>query len=44
MFTFRPDLLMNVLPIMGIGMLGVFIVTGIIIGAVALLNKLSKEK
>ena len=41
MFAFRPDLLMEVLPIMGIGMLGIFIVTGVIIGAVALLNKLS---
>ena len=41
MFAFRPDLLMEVLHIMGIGMLGIFIVTGVIIGAVALLNKLS---
>ena len=41
MFAFRPDLLVEVLPIMGIGMLGIFIVTGMIIGAVALLNKLS---
>jgi len=40
MFTFRPDLLMEVLPIMGIGMLGIFLVTGVIIGVVALLNKL----
>lgn len=39
-FPFRPDLLMEVLPIMGIGMLGVFIVTGVLVGAVALLNKL----
>lgn len=38
---FRPDLLLEVLPIMGYGMLGIFIVTGIIIGAVALLNKLT---
>lgn len=44
MFTFRLDLLMEVLPIMGIGMLGIFIVTGILIGAVALLNKLSEDK
>ena len=41
MFAFRPDLLMEVLPVMGIGMLGIFIVTGIIIGAVTLLNKLT---
>ena len=40
MFAFRPDLLMEVLPVMGIGMLGIFLVTGVIIGVVALLNKL----
>ncbi len=40
MFAFRPDLLVEVLPIMGIGMLGIFLVTGVIIGCVALLNKL----
>ena len=34
----RVDLLLNVLPIMGYGMLGIFIVTGIIIGAVSALN------
>lgn len=37
---FRPDLLLNALPIMGIGYLGIFIVTGVIIGVVALLNKI----
>jgi len=31
---------MEVLPVMGIGMLGIFLVTGVIIGVVALLNKL----
>ena len=36
----RIDLLLNVLPIMGWGMLGIFIVTGIIIAAVMLLNHL----
>ena len=41
MFAFRPDLLVEVLPIMGIGMLGIFLVTGVIIGCVFLLNKLS---
>ena len=40
MFAFRPDLLMAVLPVMGIGMLGIFIVTGVIIGCVSLLNKM----
>lgn len=36
----RIDLLLNVLPILGWGMLGIFIVTGIIIAVVTLLNKL----
>ena len=35
----RVDLLLEVLPIMGTGMLGIFIVTGVIIGVVTLLNK-----
>ena len=38
----RIDLLMEALPVMGTGYLGIFIVTGIIIGVVALLNKLCK--
>ena len=37
----RFDLLANVLPIMGTGMLGIFLVTGAIIGVVTLLNKWS---
>ncbi len=40
MFALRPDLLLPVLPVMGIGMLGIFLVTGVIIGCVSLLNKL----
>ena len=36
----RVDLLMEALPVMGTGYLGIFIVTGVIIAAVALLNKL----
>ena len=36
----RIDLLFNVLPIMGWGMLGFFIVTGIIVAIVMLLNHL----
>ena len=36
----RIDLLMNVLPIMGWGMLGIFIVTGMIVAIVMLLNHL----
>ncbi len=38
-FAFRPDLMMEVLPIMGTGMLGIFLVTGVIVGCVTLLNK-----
>ena len=38
-FAFRPDLMMEVLPIMGTGMLGTFLVTGVFIGCVSLLNK-----
>lgn len=37
----RLDLLFAALPILGSGYLGIFIVTGLIIGAVALLNKLT---
>ncbi len=35
----RMDLLMEALPIMGTGYLGIFVVTGVIILAVTLLNK-----
>ena len=38
-FAFRPDLMAEVLPIMGTGMLGIFLVTGVIIGCVSLLNR-----
>ena len=37
----RIDLLMEALPIMGTGYLGIFIVTGVIIGVVTLLTKLT---
>ena len=37
----RVDLLMEALPIMGTGYLGIIIVTGVIIGAVSLLTKLT---
>ena len=37
----RMDLLMEALPIMGTGYLGIFIVTGVIIGVVTLLMKLT---
>ena len=35
----RIDLLLDALPIMGTGYLGIFLVTGVIIAAVHLLNK-----
>lgn len=40
----RVDLLMEALPVMGTGYLGVFIVTGIIIAVVALLNQFTSGK
>ena len=40
----RIDLLMEALPIMGTGYLGIFIVTAVIILAVKLLNKFTDRK
>ena len=40
----RVDYLLNALPIMVIGMLGIFVVTGVIIGVVSLLNRLTDKK
>lgn len=42
-FAFRPDLMLDVLPIMGTGMLGIFVVTGVIIGIVSLLNWMTNK-
>lgn len=39
----RVDLFMEALPIMGTGYLGIFIVTGVIIGVVTLLTKLTER-
>ena len=39
----RVDLLMDALPIMGIGYLGIFIVTGVIIGVVSLLTTFTSK-
>ena len=39
----RVDLLMKALPVMGTGYLGIFIVTGVIIGVVSLLKKLTEK-
>ena len=38
----RVDLLMEALPVMGTGYLGIFVVTGVIIGVVTLLAKIGK--
>ena len=40
----RVDLLMEALPIMGTGYLGIFIVTGVIIGVISLLKKLTDRE
>ena len=40
----RVDLLLEALPVMGTGYLGIFIVTGVIIAVVALLNKFTSSK
>lgn len=40
----RVDLLLEALPVMGTGYLGIFIVTGVIIGVVTLLNKFTSGK
>ena len=39
----RVDLLMEALPIMGSGYLGIFLVTGVIIGVVTILRKLTDK-
>jgi hypothetical protein len=39
----RMDLLMEALPVMGTGYLGIFIVTGVIIAVVTLLTKLTDK-
>ena len=39
----RIDLLMEALPIMGTGYLGIFIVTAVIVGVISLLTKITKK-
>lgn len=39
----RVDLLLKALPVMGTGYLGIFIVTGVIIAVVTLLNKFTNK-
>ena len=43
-FTISIDKLLTSLPIMGKGMLGIFLVTLVIVGVVYLLNVLTKHK
>ncbi len=40
----RVDLLLEALPVMGTGYLGIFIVSGVIIGVATLLNKFTSGK
>ena len=39
----RVDLLLEALPVIGIGYLGTFLVTGVIIAVVSLLNKIESK-
>ena len=41
---FHPETLLDTLPVMGMGMLGIFLVTCVIVLAVVILGKLGKEK
>lgn len=43
-FQISIEKLLESLPLMGIGMLGIFVVTCIIVGAVTLLNKFGGKK
>ena len=43
-FGFYPETLLDTLPVMGMGMLGIFLVTCVIVLAVVILSKLGKEK
>lgn len=44
MFKFTPDVFMQTLPILGKGMLGIFIVTGVIVLTMMALNHFTAEK
>jgi preprotein translocase subunit SecG len=41
---FYPETLLDTLPVMGMGMLGIFLVTCVIVLAVVVLSKIGKEK
>ena len=44
MFSFTPDKFVETLPILGKGMVGIFIVTGVIILTIRLLNGIFSKK
>ena len=43
-FGFYPETLLETLPVMGMGMLGIFVVTCVIVLAVVVLSKVGKDK
>ena len=44
MFSFTPDVFMQTLPLLGKGMIGIFIVTGVIVLTMMALNHFTAEK
>ncbi len=44
MFKFTPDVFMQTLPLLGKGMVGIFIVTGVIVLTMIALNRFTAEK
>ena len=44
MFSFAPDKFLETLPILGKGMVGIFIVTGVLVLTITLLNKAGSRK
>ena len=44
MFSFTPDVFVQTLPILGKGMVGIFIVTAVLVLTINLLNKAGSKK
>ena len=44
MFSFTPDVFVQTLPMLVKGMVGIFIVTGVIVLVITLLNKIGSKK
>ena len=44
MFSFTPDVFMQTLPMLGKGMVGIFVVTAVIVLSINLLNKAGARK